>query len=76
MPKGLTKKGEEILSSMKKEYGPERGEEVFYASKNAGRIRGVCRGGDALDQDFATILCGGTGMGLSEWKVPKHPFKK
>ena len=37
----LTEKGEKILASMKKQYGPEKGEEVFYASKNAGKITGV-----------------------------------
>jgi hypothetical protein len=37
----LTAKGEEIMSSMKKEYGEEKGKEVFYASKNAGKISGV-----------------------------------
>jgi hypothetical protein len=37
----LTEKGKEIKSSMTEQYGPEKGEEVFYASKNAGRISGV-----------------------------------
>jgi hypothetical protein len=37
----LTAKGEEIMSAMKKEYGEEKGKEVFYASKNAGKISGV-----------------------------------
>jgi hypothetical protein len=37
----LTSKGKEIQSAMKKEYGPEKGEKVFYASKNAGTISGV-----------------------------------
>jgi len=37
----LTSKGEEILANMKKEYGAEKGEEVFHASKNAGKITGV-----------------------------------
>ena len=37
----LTEKGKEILASMKKEYGDERGEKIFYASKNAGKITGV-----------------------------------
>jgi len=37
----LTKKGKKILRSMKKEYGPERGKQVFYASQNAGKITGT-----------------------------------
>jgi len=38
----LTEKGEKILSHMKSEYGTkEEGEEVFYASRNAGTISGV-----------------------------------
>lgn len=37
----LTDKGKEILASMKKEYGDEQGEKIFYASKNAGKITGV-----------------------------------
>lgn len=37
----LTEKGEKILANMKKEYGDKKGEEIFYASKNKGKIRGV-----------------------------------
>jgi len=37
----LTKKGEEIMQAMKQQYGSEKGEQVFYASKNAGNITGV-----------------------------------
>jgi hypothetical protein len=37
----LTKKGKEILSNMQKEYGTKKGEQVFYASKNKGKIKGV-----------------------------------
>jgi len=37
----LTSKGEEIMAAMKKEYGTEKGKQVFYASKNAGKISGV-----------------------------------
>lgn len=37
----LTEKGKKIESSMKKEYGAKKGEQVFYASKNAGTISGV-----------------------------------
>lgn len=41
MPK--TKKGKKIMSAMKRTYGAEKGEEVFYASKNKGTIKGVDR---------------------------------
>jgi hypothetical protein len=37
----LTEKGHEIMANMKKQYGEEKGKEVFYASKNAGKISGV-----------------------------------
>lgn len=37
----LTPKGEKILASMKKEYGAKKGTSVFYASVNAGKIKGA-----------------------------------
>lgn len=37
----LTEKGRKILAAMKRQYGPERGERVFYASINAGKITGA-----------------------------------
>lgn len=37
----LTKKGQKIKSAMIKEYGPKKGEQVFYASRNKGTIKGV-----------------------------------
>ena len=37
----LNEKGKKIMKSMKKQYGKKRGEEVFYASKNKGKIKGV-----------------------------------
>jgi hypothetical protein len=37
----LTEKGEKVMASMKKQYGPEKGKQVFYASKNAGKLTGV-----------------------------------
>ena len=37
----LTKKGRKIMANMKKEYGAEKGKEVFYASRNKGTITGV-----------------------------------
>jgi hypothetical protein len=37
----LTKKGKKIMRAMKEQYGPDRGEAIFYASKNKGKIKGV-----------------------------------
>lgn len=37
----LTKKGKKIMRSMRSEYGPKKGKQVFYASRNKGRISGV-----------------------------------
>lgn len=37
----LTKKGKKIMKAMKKHYGEKRGEQVFYASANDGKITGV-----------------------------------
>lgn len=39
----LTKKGTKIKSAMEQTYGAEKGEEVFYASRNKGTITGVDR---------------------------------
>lgn len=41
----LTDKGKKIMKNMRKTYGSEKkAEEVFYASKNAGKIKGVHKG--------------------------------
>ena len=37
----LTKKGKKILRAMKKQYGSKKGESVFYASINKGKIKGA-----------------------------------
>ena len=37
----LNEKGKKIMKSMRKQYGKKRGEQVFYASKNKGTIKGV-----------------------------------
>lgn len=39
----LTSKGSKIKSAMIKEYGSKKGEQVFYASRNAKKITGVDR---------------------------------
>jgi len=40
----LTKKGEKVLKAMQREYGKDKGERVFYASVNAGKLKGVHKG--------------------------------
>lgn len=37
----LTSKGRKIMAAMAKEYGADKGKQVFYASKNKGKITGV-----------------------------------
>lgn len=40
----LTKKGKKIKSAMMKEYGTKKGEQIFYATENAGKIKGLKKG--------------------------------
>jgi hypothetical protein len=40
----LTKKGQTILSAMTAKYGAKKGQRVFYASINAGTVRGAEKG--------------------------------
>ena len=56
----LTAKGEEILSHMKEEYGSERGESVFYASRNAGTITGVDKYPEPFPQFDPYQICNNT----------------
>lgn len=37
----LSEKGKKIMENMKARYGKDKGEGVFYATKNAGEISGV-----------------------------------
>jgi hypothetical protein len=38
----LTKKGQKVMDAMMKTYGSKKkAQEVFYASKNAGKLKGV-----------------------------------
>lgn len=40
----MTKKGRKIMKSMEKTYGKKKAKQVFYASKNKGKIKGVDKG--------------------------------
>lgn len=37
----LTKAGKKVLANMRKHYGKKKGEQVFYASINKGRIEAM-----------------------------------
>lgn len=39
----ITKKGQKIKKALKKEYGAKKGEQVFYALENKGKIKGVTK---------------------------------
>ena len=39
----LTSKGKKIKKAMRKQYGNEKGEQVFYASERKGKIKGVAK---------------------------------
>lgn len=39
----LSLKGRKIKRNMEKEYGSKKGDQVFYASENSGKIRGLRR---------------------------------
>jgi len=39
----LTKKGEKMKKKFKHFYGKEKGEQVFYATENKGKIQGLVR---------------------------------
>ena len=40
----LTKKGKKIKASMKKTYGSKKGEKIFYATENKGKVKGLVKG--------------------------------
>ena len=48
----LTKKGKKIKKSMSKTYGAKKGEKVFYASINKGKIKGAS---DAIEAAWFPI---------------------
>ena len=63
----LTKKGTKIKAAMKKQYGADKGEDVFYAAANKGTIKGV-----AKKQKLAK---GGAARKASKSKVTKKKSK-
>ena len=39
----LTKKGRKVKAAMTKQYGSRKGESVFYATENKGKVKGLAR---------------------------------
>jgi hypothetical protein len=39
----LTKKGKKVKKAMQKEYGDKKGKQVFYATENKGKLKGVTK---------------------------------
>lgn len=39
----LTKKGEKVKAAMKKQYGSKKGEQIFYATENKGKVKGLVK---------------------------------
>ena len=39
----LTKKGKKVKAAMMKEYGGKKGEQVFYATENKGKVKGLTK---------------------------------
>jgi hypothetical protein len=66
----LTSKGKKIMGAMRKQYGSKKGEEVFYASKNKGNIKGV----DEMEsyKKIGYILAEALGLTESESGKPKQ----
>lgn len=46
----LTDKGRKVMKAMKAQYGDKKGEQVFYASANAGKITNVHEAREAVQR--------------------------
>jgi len=71
----LTEKGQKIMKSMKDKYGSKKGKEVFYASKNKGKIKGVDKGSNKMNKvqcpkckGKGCSHCGGKGYHMKKKK--------
>jgi hypothetical protein len=70
----LNKKGKEIMKNMKKEYGEKKGEAVFYAMENSGKLKGVKKAkyGKMMKARYGTMAKESTGPALQKEKVKKQ----
>ena len=70
----LTEKGKKIMKSMQKQYGKKKAEEVFYASKNAGKITGVDK---TMKAKKGKIIKAKTGKDIKDFgKIPDYEYER
>jgi hypothetical protein len=73
----LTVKGAKVMASMRKTYGPQKAKSVFYAMKNAGKLKGVDHGfyghmtHESMQPQEDSVEV--SGDGFSDSSVPKIP---
>ena len=77
----LNKKGKKIMEKMKEEYGKKKGESVFYAMENSGKLKGVkkAKQGMMMKARYGTMAKGDVKEGISksnEFKSKLEDFKK
>lgn len=51
----LTEKGEAVKAAMEKEYGSEKGKQVFYATENKGSVKGLT-GDSQLELELPEVV--------------------
>jgi hypothetical protein len=54
----LNKKGKKIMEKMKKEYGKKKGESVFYAMENSGKLKGVKKAKQGMMTNLKPVPAG------------------
>ena len=54
----LNKKGKKIMKKMKKEYGKKKGESVFYAMENSGKLKDVKKAKQGMMTNLKPVPAG------------------
>jgi hypothetical protein len=54
----LNKKGKKIMEKMKEEYGKKKGESVFYAMENSGKLKGVKKAKQGMMTNLKPVPAG------------------
>jgi hypothetical protein len=54
----LNKKGKKVMEKMKEEYGKKKGESVFYAMENSGKLKGVKKAKQGMMANLKPVPAG------------------